>query len=667
MVSPGVPNMAMVNVNNFLNVKDSRWLQLEVCREFQRNKCTRPDTECKFAHPPPNVEVQNGRVTACYDSIKGRCNREKPPCKYFHPPQHLKDQLLINGRNHLALKNAIMTQIQGLSPGTPVVPGTIPVMQQQYYPSAPTAHSRQEQRSSGTQAQYTLYNTAISAENVPLMLSQHNSPYLAGIPTMGNFNPYIASSPVMTMGMTDVASPITGVVPQQVVTAQKVPRTDRLEVCREFQRGACKRPEQECRFAHPPDHVSTTDEGTVTVCMDAIKSRCSREPCRYFHPPPHLQAQLRASQGRAAQQPVPGAAVAAAAAAVPLAPPPPLPAAAAAAAAAAELGKKRGRDPSDELLMAFPGMGVPYKRPAGDKSGVPVYQPTGNAAYQQALMQQLGGQSFVPVSCEYGGSVTLAGVGGQADTQDTTAANNHAAASSAQPTPSSSSSSTSTTTTINSQTTGKAIFSSPPSGTTTTSTTSSTSSSSSVAGETAGASPAPLPPQQPVNVFSYTGYALSKGLRPQFKPPTSAPTIMGPTALATHGMVPPGLTAGHLPGLSYGGVAAAPLASMGVTPYVSTAQQLVVPGMTHSVAGMGLPAMSHGLGGMAAGMAPALGGVATASLGGLGGGMPLMSPSLMVPQYPASSILPQYTALSSNTNYSLAQGGEQPYKKLKTS
>lgn len=60
----------MVNMNNLLNGKDSRWLQLEVCREFQRNKCTRPDTECKFAHPPANVEVQNGRVTACYDSIK---------------------------------------------------------------------------------------------------------------------------------------------------------------------------------------------------------------------------------------------------------------------------------------------------------------------------------------------------------------------------------------------------------------------------------------------------------------------------------------------------------------------------------------------------------------------------------------------------------------------
>ena len=60
----------MAIVNPLLNVKDSRWLQLEVCREFQRNKCTRPDAECKFAHPAANVEVQNGRVIACYDSIK---------------------------------------------------------------------------------------------------------------------------------------------------------------------------------------------------------------------------------------------------------------------------------------------------------------------------------------------------------------------------------------------------------------------------------------------------------------------------------------------------------------------------------------------------------------------------------------------------------------------
>lgn len=58
--------------------------------------------------------------------FQGRCNREKPPCKYFHPPQHLKDQLLINGRNHLALKNALMQQM-GLTPGQ-VLPGQVPTV-----------------------------------------------------------------------------------------------------------------------------------------------------------------------------------------------------------------------------------------------------------------------------------------------------------------------------------------------------------------------------------------------------------------------------------------------------------------------------------------------------------------------------------------------------------
>ncbi|XP_061941110.1 protein muscleblind isoform X20 [Apis cerana] len=182
--------MAMVNMNNLLNGKDSRWLQLEVCREFQRNKCTRPDTECKFAHPPANVEVQNGRVTACYDSIKGRCNREKPPCKYFHPPQHLKDQLLINGRNHLALKNALMQQM-GLTPAQPLVPGQVPAVA--------------------------------------------TNPYLTGMPQVGNtYSPYFAPSPIMPaiMGPADptgVGSPL-GVVPQTVAMPQKMPRTDRLEL-----------------------------------------------------------------------------------------------------------------------------------------------------------------------------------------------------------------------------------------------------------------------------------------------------------------------------------------------------------------------------------------------------------------------------------------------------
>ena len=70
----------LFNVGALLNQKDSRWLQLEVCREYQRNKCSRTDCECKFAHPPDNVEVQNGKVTACYDSIKVRHKQKHQTC-----------------------------------------------------------------------------------------------------------------------------------------------------------------------------------------------------------------------------------------------------------------------------------------------------------------------------------------------------------------------------------------------------------------------------------------------------------------------------------------------------------------------------------------------------------------------------------------------------------
>ena len=65
-----------------------------------------------------------------------------------------------------------------------------------------------------------------------------------------------------------------------------------FQVCREFQRGACKRAEFECRFAHPPldCSASVTEDGYVTICMDHEKGRCARDPCRYFHRPEHLKA-----------------------------------------------------------------------------------------------------------------------------------------------------------------------------------------------------------------------------------------------------------------------------------------------------------------------------------------------------------------------------------------
>ncbi|XP_035226229.1 muscleblind-like protein 1 isoform X2 [Stegodyphus dumicola] len=285
----------------------------------------------------------------------GRCNREKPPCKYFHPPQHLKDQLLINGRNHLALKNAIMQQL-------PLQPLLQP----------PAAQL-----------------TPAVASTTPYM------PALAGH-TASSFSPYLSPSPMIPAGMMPadaLAAPppppqLTSIVHTPIVT-QKVPRTDRLEVCREYQRGNCKRAETECRFAHPPDHVTVDSaEGMVTVCMDFVKGRCSRDLCRYFHPTPHLQAQLKAAQSRAN-------------------------AAASQAAMPNADAKKRLHDSTQivqqrpptstdnmlliyPLLQAFPGVSPYSKRPAMEKSGLPVYQPS-TAAYQQALAMQVQ-QPFVPVS-----------------------------------------------------------------------------------------------------------------------------------------------------------------------------------------------------------------------------------------------------------------------------
>uniref|UniRef100_A0A674MP11 Muscleblind like splicing regulator 2 n=1 Tax=Takifugu rubripes TaxID=31033 RepID=A0A674MP11_TAKRU len=183
---------------NISSVRDTKWLTLEVCRQFQRGNCSRSNEECKFAHPPKSCQVENGRVIACFDSLKGRCSREN--CKYLHPPSHLKTQLEINGRNNLIQQKTA---------------------------------------------------AAVLAQQVQMMLPGHS------------------------------LQPV---------------------VCREFQRGNCARGETDCRFAHPSDSpMIDSADNTVTVCMDYIKGRCSRDKCKYFHPPAHLQAKIKSSQQQISQ------------------------------------------------------------------------------------------------------------------------------------------------------------------------------------------------------------------------------------------------------------------------------------------------------------------------------------------------------------------------------
>ncbi|XP_031414064.1 muscleblind-like protein 2 isoform X6 [Clupea harengus] len=266
---------------NIASIRDTKWLTLEVCRQFQRGTCSRSDEECKFAHPPKSCQVENGRVIACFDSLKGRCTREN--CKYLHPPAHLKTQLEINGRNNLIQQKTaaamLAQQMQFMIPGTTMQP----------VPTFPMSQGL----GSNHGLSYAPYLTPMS----------HG---MGLVPTE-----MLPSTPCMVPG-----SPPNNM--QSSSSSQKLLRTDKLEVCREFQRGNCARGETDCRFAHPSDSpMIDTSDNTVTVCMDYIKSRCSREKCKYFHPPTHLQAKIKAAQHQANQTAVAAQAAAAAAMAFP--------------------------------------------------------------------------------------------------------------------------------------------------------------------------------------------------------------------------------------------------------------------------------------------------------------------------------------------------------------
>ncbi|TKR73854.1 hypothetical protein L596_021110 [Steinernema carpocapsae] len=191
-VNPG----ANASITQLFTAKDPRWLQLEVCREFQRGQCSRSNLECKYAHPPPHVDVQNGRVTACYDSIKGRCTRENPKCKYLHPPQHLKDQLLINGRQSLALKTLLCSQLSQQAQQAQTHPALAPVnlaqlvhpqqqlvqMPYQYYPGGLAAIYPTMMQAPPTADPYQV-QTPLQVAQMAALLQQQQHLAAAGLQT----------------------------------------------------------------------------------------------------------------------------------------------------------------------------------------------------------------------------------------------------------------------------------------------------------------------------------------------------------------------------------------------------------------------------------------------------------------------------------------------------
>uniref|UniRef100_A0A8C7YU97 Muscleblind like splicing regulator 1 n=1 Tax=Oryzias sinensis TaxID=183150 RepID=A0A8C7YU97_9TELE len=279
-------------------------------------------------------------------SSSGRCSREN--CKYLHPPPHLKTQLEINGRNNLIQQKNMAMLAQQMQLANAMIPGT------QIQP----VHMFSVTPSLATNA-----NAAAAA-------AAAFNPYL------GPVSPGLMPADILPSAPVLVTSNPSVPVPAAAAAAQKLMRTDRLEVCREYQRGNCTRGENDCRFAHPADSTMIdTNDNTVTVCMDYIKGRCSREKCKYFHPPAHLQAKIKAAQHQVNQ--------------------------AAAAAAMTQSAVKSLKRPLDATFdLGLPPVLPPLpKRPALEKAnGATTMFNAGVFQYQQALanMQFQQQAAFIP-------------------------------------------------------------------------------------------------------------------------------------------------------------------------------------------------------------------------------------------------------------------------------
>uniref|UniRef100_A0A8C2E013 Muscleblind-like splicing regulator 1 n=1 Tax=Cyprinus carpio TaxID=7962 RepID=A0A8C2E013_CYPCA len=339
---------------NMAHMRDTKWLTLEVCREFQRGTCSRSDVECKFAHPAKSCQVENGRVIACFDSLKGRCSREN--CKYLHPPPHLKTQLEINGRNNLIQQKNMAMLAQQMQLANAIMPGSHLQPMPMFSVSPSLANNANAAAAAAAAAAFNPYLGPVSPGLMPAEI--------------------LPSAPVLMAGSPGVAS-VPSAANAAAAAAQKLLRTDRLEVCREYQRGNCSRGETDCRFAHPADSTMIDpSDNTVTVCMDYIKGRCSRDKCKYFHPPAHLQAKIKAAQHQVNQ--------------------------ATAAAAMTQSAVKSLKRP----LEATFDLGIPHsvmpplpKRPALEKAnGATSMFSAGMLQYQQALanMQFQQQAAFIP-------------------------------------------------------------------------------------------------------------------------------------------------------------------------------------------------------------------------------------------------------------------------------
>ncbi|XP_021707638.1 muscleblind-like protein 2a isoform X10 [Aedes aegypti] len=277
----------------------------------------------------------------------GRCNREKPPCKYFHPPQHLKDQLLINGRNHLALKNAIMQQM-GISPGQPVLPGQVPAVN-----GATATAAVVPQGAAAAALGFTISWGGHPHPPYTTYVLSHNA----------NGNSCVPATAIMNAG---IPSPISN-----SGSSCNNNNSHSNNNNHHTSHTTCNTSTTTPNHHNNNNHISTNNNSQGGACKATNPYLASMPTSTYspYFPPGHLMPTLLGPADPSAVSQV-GPVV-----------------------QQTLVPATQQKIPRSDRLEAFPGM-VPYKRTAADKSGIPVYQP-GATTYQQLMQLQ---QPFVPVS-----------------------------------------------------------------------------------------------------------------------------------------------------------------------------------------------------------------------------------------------------------------------------
>ncbi|VDO14069.1 unnamed protein product [Rodentolepis nana] len=114
-----IVNNQMNSASGQSSTRDSSWLKLAVCPTFLAGNCPHSRDDCEGAHPEPNIRMENGTVTVCFDHMKrGECKH--PSCKYFHVSDKQKSIVEKQGGSHRPSSSISTTITPGPSASQPI-------------------------------------------------------------------------------------------------------------------------------------------------------------------------------------------------------------------------------------------------------------------------------------------------------------------------------------------------------------------------------------------------------------------------------------------------------------------------------------------------------------------------------------------------------------------